>query len=225
MRFGRGRDGMPSGATRPRLRPGARVVGPLRPAFLLVGAGLVAAELIGQESLHDWLLGLAVGALIGLWIAIADSPPAHIERWLRGTRGERKTERALRPLSRLGWSFFHDLPTGRGNRDHVAVGPGGVFLIETKRPDGEVSVTDDGLQVQRVDDPGSVAESNAWVLACGPRPLDLAPSLPARPVAEAGSSPWSRCGRRSRRKRSSTTASPTYTASSLPRGCSRAPRC
>ena len=131
----------------------ARVVRPLRPVFLIVGAGLVAAELIWQESLQDWLLGLALGGLIGLWIAIADSPPAHIDQWLRGARGERKTERALRPLRRSGWDFTHDVDASRGNRDHVAVGPGGVFLLETKRPDGAVSVDGDRLRVQRLDDP------------------------------------------------------------------------
>ena len=136
-----------------RARWRARVVRPLLPPFLFAGAGLVAAELIWQQSLHDWLLGLSLGGLIGLWIAIADSPPAHVEHWLRGARGERKTERALRPLRRSGWSFAHDVDTRRGNRDHVAVGPGGVFLIETKRPDGAVRVDGDALLVQRLDDP------------------------------------------------------------------------
>jgi Nuclease-related domain len=128
-------------------------VRPLLPAFAFAGVGLVAAELIWQESFRDWLLGLALGGLIGLWIAIADSPPAHIEQWLRGAQGERMTERALRPLRRSGWSFVHDVDTNRGNRDHVAVGPAGVFLIETKRPDGAVCVDGDQLRVQRLDDP------------------------------------------------------------------------
>jgi hypothetical protein len=130
-----------------------RVVHPLRWAFLLAGGALVAAELVWHQSLHDWMLGFALGGLVGLWIAIADSPPAHIENWLRGAEGERKTERALRPLQRSGWRFAHDLAGARGNRDHVAVGPGGVFLLESKRPAGAVSVEGDRLRVQRLDDP------------------------------------------------------------------------
>ena len=95
------------------------------------------AGLVWQESFVDWLLGLAMGGLIGLWVWFADSPPAEIENWLRGAEGERKTERALSRLRRVGWTFAHDLETERGN--HVARGPGGVFLVETKRPGGEVS--------------------------------------------------------------------------------------
>jgi Nuclease-related domain len=158
--------GMDLGALRPeagryaqeRYRAGlkrwrSRVVRPLRWAFVLAGGVLLAAELVWHESLHDWMLGLALGGLIGLWVAIADSPPAHIENWLRGAEGERKTERALRPLRCTGWSFAHDLDAAHGNRDHVAVGPGGVFLLETKRPGGAVTVEGDRLRVQRLDDP------------------------------------------------------------------------
>ena len=59
----------------------------------------------------------------------------------------------LRRLQALGWTFAHDIDTARGNRDHVAIGPLGVFLLETKRPGGEVRVEDDHLYVQRLDDP------------------------------------------------------------------------
>lgn len=130
-----------------------RVVRPLRWAFLLVGGLLFAAEMAWHESFLDWYLGLAMGGLLGLWVAIADSPPAHIENWLRGAEGELKTERALRPLQRSGWTFAHDVEIQSGNRDHVAVGPGGIFLLETKRPGGEVTVEGDHVRVQRLDDP------------------------------------------------------------------------
>jgi hypothetical protein len=200
----------------------ARVVRPLRPAFRLAGAGLVAAELMWQESLHDWLLGLATGGLIGLWIAIADSPPAHIERWSRGARGERKTERALRPLRRTGWNFAHDVDTGRGNRDHVVVGPGGVFLLETKRPDGAVSVEGDGLRVQRLDDPEQLYRIYRLALASALTPPGSAKSFPRPRAAGAGCNRWSWCGRRSQSERSSITASCTYTVRSSSDGCNPA---
>ncbi|MBI2518566.1 MAG: NERD domain-containing protein [Opitutae bacterium] len=53
-----------------------------------------------------------------------------------GWFGERMTAEELEPLREKGWKIFHDVPVERGgyecNIDHVAVGPGGVFAIETK---------------------------------------------------------------------------------------------
>jgi hypothetical protein len=53
-----------------------------------------------------------------------------------GWFGERMTAEELAPLREQGWRVFHDVPAESGrqefNIDHVAVGPGGVFSIETK---------------------------------------------------------------------------------------------
>ena len=53
-----------------------------------------------------------------------------------GFFGERFTAECLEPLKREGWFVFHDVPfdgaTGPFNIDHVAVGSGGVWAIETK---------------------------------------------------------------------------------------------
>lgn len=47
-------------------------------------------------------------------------------------------------LSLLGeeWSVIHDARIGAGNIDHIVVGPGGVFAIETKARGGNVRVRD-----------------------------------------------------------------------------------
>lgn len=53
-----------------------------------------------------------------------------------GHFGERIVAEYLEPLKQEGWRIFHDVPAAnnghRFNLDHVAVGPGGVFVIETK---------------------------------------------------------------------------------------------
>lgn len=49
-----------------------------------------------------------------------------------GIEGEMATAQLLSPLLAKGWKLFHDIPGKRGNIDHVLVGPGGVFAIETK---------------------------------------------------------------------------------------------
>lgn len=53
-----------------------------------------------------------------------------------GYLGERFVGDCLEPLKRQGWYVFHDVPCEAGgkkfNIDHVAVGPSGVWAIETK---------------------------------------------------------------------------------------------
>ena len=53
-----------------------------------------------------------------------------------GFFGERYVSEILDPLKAKGWFIFHDVQclgaTGKFNLDHVAVGPGGVWVVETK---------------------------------------------------------------------------------------------
>ncbi|HTX66931.1 MAG TPA: nuclease-related domain-containing protein [Opitutaceae bacterium] len=56
------------------------------------------------------------------------------DRYL-GYVGERVVAEELEPLKSGGWAVYHDVPCDNGPEkfkiDHVAVGPGGVFAIET----------------------------------------------------------------------------------------------
>lgn len=53
-----------------------------------------------------------------------------------GFFGERYVAEWLEPLKSQGWFIFHDIQcdgaTGKFNLDHVAVGPGGIWIVETK---------------------------------------------------------------------------------------------
>jgi hypothetical protein len=66
--------------------------------------------------------------------------------WRRGARGERATARRLRGLQRAGWTVFHDvaLQGSRANLDHLLIGPGGVFVIDSKYYRGRIRVGRDG---------------------------------------------------------------------------------
>jgi len=70
------------------------------------------------------------------------------EAYRVGADGERGAANALTPLTDLGWIVLHDrrVPTGRENLDHIAVGPAGVVVIETKNWSGKVLVTTTGLR-------------------------------------------------------------------------------
>jgi hypothetical protein len=67
--------------------------------------------------------------------------------------GEQWTGRTLRKLESQGWRIFHDLAASHGNIDHVVVGPGGVFLLDSKRWKGSVTVEGDSAVVRRLEDP------------------------------------------------------------------------
>ena len=55
-----------------------------------------------------------------------------VDRWGRGAAGEELVGKVLDRLRERGWFALHDVQLGRGNIDHVLVGPAGVFTIETK---------------------------------------------------------------------------------------------
>jgi Nuclease-related domain len=62
--------------------------------------------------------------------------------WRRGAAGERRTARFLDPLERQGWAVLHDLavPHSQANIDHLAIGPGGVLVIDSKEYRGRLQL-------------------------------------------------------------------------------------
>jgi len=69
--------------------------------------------------------------------------------WERGAAGERATAKALDSLPSESWVVLHDVRwPGRpfANIDHVAIGPGGVFVIDSKNWSGSVELAGDALR-------------------------------------------------------------------------------
>jgi hypothetical protein len=69
--------------------------------------------------------------------------------WQRGLDGERRTGEVLTALEANGWVVLHDVHwpgRPRANIDHIAIGPGGVFVIDSKNWSGEVAVRDGVLR-------------------------------------------------------------------------------
>jgi hypothetical protein len=107
------------------------------PAFLF----LVMISVLGKvPGVLQWgWLGLTlmvfVGSFIGAARWFAAKNRENSNRYL-GYFGERIVAEHLEPLKLQGWRIFHDVPgisNGSSfNLDHIAVGPNGVFAIETK---------------------------------------------------------------------------------------------
>jgi len=108
-------------------------------ATLGIGA---AGGLLG--SLLAPRLGLVVAALAAMATAwgLRFKPSPDAVAWRQGAAGERRTARLLAPLERQGWAILHDLalPGSRANIDHLVIGPGGVFVIDSKQYRGRLQL-------------------------------------------------------------------------------------
>ncbi|WP_449657794.1 nuclease-related domain-containing protein [Streptomyces longisporoflavus] len=60
------------------------------------------------------------------------------DSWRMGLAGERRVGGELQRLSRSGWRVLHSVPLPRDvDIDHLLIGPGGVFSVNTKRHFGK----------------------------------------------------------------------------------------
>lgn len=91
-----------------------------------------------------WIAGVVVVLYLGLQFWGARQ---HIESYGKGAEGERKTGRVLEDRKLAGYRVLHDrrIPGSRANIDHIAVGPGGVFVIETKSYKGKLEIRGDEI--------------------------------------------------------------------------------
>jgi hypothetical protein len=86
--------------------------------------------------------------LVGM-VAVLRLPPEALY-WDKGARGERRTAEALQPLLSRGFVLFYgrQMPDSRGDIDAIAIGPTGVWVVETKNLSGSVSIVNDRLFVK-----------------------------------------------------------------------------
>jgi hypothetical protein len=98
-----------------------------------VAAGLLAGRL-------GLVAGTVAAGVVGWALRFRPSPEARA--WRRGAVGERRTARLLGRLERHGWAVLHDLavPGSRANVDHLLIGPGGVFVIDSKLYSGRLQL-------------------------------------------------------------------------------------
>jgi hypothetical protein len=112
-------------------------------AILGIGAG---AGLLGSLIAPRLVLALGGLAAVAAGWGLRFRPSPEASAWRRGAAGERRTARLLDPLERHGWAVLHDLalPGSRANIDHLAIGPGGVFVIDSKQYRGRLQLDRSG---------------------------------------------------------------------------------
>ena len=110
----------------------------LWPLFLGVFAAGFACALFFAAPLAA--ATLLVASLVWVLVSLVRGL-RHVERFFKGARGEEKVAGILRSLPDA-YHVFNDFAAGRAHVDHVVVGPGGAFAVETKSWRGAVSVED-----------------------------------------------------------------------------------
>jgi hypothetical protein len=118
----------------------------------VLGPTFLAAVVWGlsEHSGAAFIAGFIAGGTATIFIAAREYAPTYVETWGQGHQGERNTRRVLEDL---GWPFVEDVDCGRGNYDHLAVGPPGVFMLESKNLTGITEIRDGVAWLRRRHDP------------------------------------------------------------------------
>ena len=106
---------------------------------VLIGPMILAGWALQKVDAHSFHFGITEAVLlilvliVGVWATWSASRVLRARRkYLEGRVAERATAQALASLVSKGCAVYHDIPADKFNLDHVVVGPGAVFMIETK---------------------------------------------------------------------------------------------
>jgi hypothetical protein len=112
--------------------------------LVALGVLAVATALLGRGfGWHDPVFMGSDIIVLAAILAIYRWVLPLVDRHDRGATGEEQVGGILDGLSRrrdAGWQVIHDANLGHGNVDHIAIGPAGVFTVETKSHPGPVRV-------------------------------------------------------------------------------------
>jgi hypothetical protein len=119
----------------------------LRALVAVVVVMLAAAGVSVVAGFHSRAFVLAEVVAIAAVVAIDRLAMPIIDRRDRGARGEETVGRILDAMRGRGWLVIHDVASGRGNIDHVLVGPAGIFTVETKSHRGRLNADQVNLKM------------------------------------------------------------------------------
>jgi Nuclease-related domain len=132
----------------PRSRAQARgLLGELAVALVVLVIGVVVLILDGHEV--SWLAGVIAGGAAGAWVALHRGGRSVRRRPTAELRAEHRTAAALDPLRSDGWAFLHDVRGLDTTFDHIAIGAGGVIVLQSMSPDGVVTMRGGELMLER----------------------------------------------------------------------------
>lgn len=116
---------------------------------MVTTAFVMATIFFVLAPLNALLASLGAAVAGGLCLFVVTRLPAEARYWSKGALGEKKTAEYLLPLLARGFVVLHDrqVPGSKANIDHIAIGPPGIYIIETKYISGTIEVLSDNLFV------------------------------------------------------------------------------
>ena len=109
--------------------------------LITLGVLAVATAALGRSfGLRDGRFLISEIALLISMFVVSRYVLPLLERRDRGASAEEQVGGLLEQLSGRDWQVLHDASLGHGNVDHILIGPGGVFTVETKSHPGPVRV-------------------------------------------------------------------------------------
>jgi Nuclease-related domain len=104
----------------------------------VLAIGILVLILDGHEL--TWLAGVIAGGGAGAWVALRRGGWSARRDSGAEPRAEHRTASTLAPLEGSGWRFLHDLRGFDTTFDHIAIGHGGVIVLQSINPDGVVTI-------------------------------------------------------------------------------------
>lgn len=109
--------------------------------IVTLGVLAVATAVLGRAfGLRDVRFLASEVALLATIFIISRYVLPLVERRDRGASAEEHVGSLLEQLPAGQWHVIHDASFGRGNIDHILIGPAGLFSVETKSHPGPVRV-------------------------------------------------------------------------------------
>ena len=119
----------------------------LLPAVVAIAIIAMVMEFLLMWPLSPIIASIAIGITAFAFVKVVTELPNDVLSWERGAQGERATADRLTALETAGFISFHNRWVAglKGDIDHIAVGPAGIFVIETKTTKIKVEVIRDRL--------------------------------------------------------------------------------
>lgn len=93
----------------------------------------VPGQGVRQKAAEEWERQKRIGTFLAVMGRVVDADTEE-RAWRKGAEGEEVIGAALEKMRKRGWRILHSIPTGEeSDIDHLAIGPGGVVLFNSKR--------------------------------------------------------------------------------------------